>query len=165
MNNSKHYLVPALNNSKDYLVPASNNSKGYLVPALYNSSHNLVLATNDYNDTQPIHAMGSAAQRSWIHTLTCHTQTTRASPRRCIHVRCPAPPRRSPRHRFSIDIRYLLPRNPIGIARRGGLRFELLVAQRKIGRRCDFLEDVSEDVHFDWEFLGDVNFIKEIKFN
>ena len=64
MNNSKHYLVPALNNSKDYLVPASNNSKGYLVPALYNSSHNLVLATNDYNDTQPIHAMGSAAQRS-----------------------------------------------------------------------------------------------------
>ena len=45
------------------------------------------------------------------------------------------------------------------------LRFELLVAQRKIGRRCDFLEDVSEDVHFDWEFLGDVNFIKEIKFN
>ena len=37
---------------------------------------------------------------------------------------------------------------------------DLLVAQRKIGRRCDFLEDVSEDVHFDWEFLGDVNFIQ-----
>ena len=40
---------------------------------------------------------------------------------------------------------------------------EVAVAQRKIGRRCDFLEDVSEDVHFDWKFLGDVNFIKEIE--
>ena len=42
---------------------------------------------------------------------------------------------------------------------------EVAVAQRKIGRRCDFLEDVSEDVHFDWKFLGDVNFIKEIELN
>ena len=42
---------------------------------------------------------------------------------------------------------------------------EVAVAQRRIGRRCDFLEDVSEDVHFDWKFLGDVNFFKEIKFN
>ena len=98
-------LVPALNNSKDYLVPASSNSKGYLVPALYNSSHNLVLATNDYNDTQPIHAMGSAAQRSWIHTLSCHTLTPRASHRSCIHVRCQAPSRRSPKNKISIHIR------------------------------------------------------------
>ena len=39
----------------------------------------------------------------------------------------------------------------------------LQIPGRHLGRRCDSLEDVSEDIRFGWEFLEDVDLIKEIK--
>ena len=93
-----------------------------------------------------------------------YTDTSRIAPKlytRTLSGAFATFPKKQNFHTFTLTS----PRNPNGIARWGGTRFDLLVAQRKIGRRCDFLEDVSEDVHFDWKFLGDVNFFQEIKFN